>query len=66
MPFDVRQQNTRAYTILTNYLASVTEAERTAFYDKLTVGQRALLHLLTRHVYAMAYQEGWEDSRTNP
>lgn len=66
MSFDTVVQNARASTLVINYIEGATDTERRAFFDKLTPGQRALLHVFARHIYAVGYQEGWEDSRSKP
>lgn len=65
MTFDVKTQNARADEILRNWFAS-DPGSVNYFTNRLTPGQNAYVNMLVRHVYALAYQEGWEASRTQP
>lgn len=65
MSFDVKKQAARSDEILRNWFASDPGAA-SYFTDKLTPGQNAYVLLLARHVYAIAYAEGWENARTQP
>lgn len=66
MSFDYKNQNTRADKAFEYYMVSATDTERKHLFDKLTPGQSVLMRLMARRMYAIAYQEGWENARTQP
>jgi hypothetical protein len=62
MSFDPAKQNARADTILANFNGPSIDVHMKA----LTAEQFTLIRGLARHIYAIAYEEGWEDARTRP
>lgn len=67
MSFDPKVQNARADAILLHFMEIIPIPQAAAFKAMAkTPGQIALMHKFARHVYAIAYQEGHENARTQP